>query len=360
MLQRDQPKINSSKKVLILSLGRTGSLPVYAENIIANFTIKKFDIVISRNRFIKNHVENAIKIRTYNDKISFFFKTLIYLPFKFGFLLPKIYREYDVLYLPYQHFWDIPFILLFRILKRRVVFTIHDGILHDGEKNFISQYLTNIRMKNASQFIFLTSYVKNLVEDECKLFKESVIIPHPILENKFTKIKQGEINSKNLLFLGRIDKYKGVELLMRSAVQAENYFDKLIIAGKSQYKVKYVRHSKIEVKDKYLTEEEIGILLSWADILILPYTEATQSGVITLGIFAELPMICTRVGGFSEQLAEDECFWITPNEKDLILSIQEIFNNPVRYREIKMKLKNKKKELSWSKIAGRIENFLFV
>ncbi len=147
-------------------------------------------------------------------------------------------------------------------------------------------------------------------------------------------------------------------MLMNSAVAISNEFDKLIIAGKSLYPIEYLKHEKIEIKDKYLSEEEIGELLSWADVLILPYTEATQSAVITLGIYAELPMICTNVGGFSEQLREDESFWCEPNKEDLAFAIEEAFKNLEKYNNIKSRLMEKKNELSWSAIAEQIEHIL--
>ncbi|MFD0834736.1 glycosyltransferase family 4 protein [Mariniflexile aquimaris] len=346
------------KKTLVLSLGRTGILHIYAEKMISNFKDIDYDVIISRDRILKNKVKNAIEISTYKDKKSFILNTLLFFPIKFLSLIPQLYKNYDILYLPYQHLWDIPFILLFKLLGRKVVFTVHDGVLHTGERNFIMQFLTNYRMRHSNCLIYLTQYVKRLVEERYKIIKPSHIVPLPIIENDFINIKKRNRDSKNLLFLGRIDKYKGVEMLMDSVFDIPNEFDRLIIAGKSLYTIDYLKHEKIEIKDKYLSEEEIGALLSWANVLILPYTEATQSAVITLGVYAELPMICTKVGGFSEQLAEDESFWCEPNKEDLALTIKEVFKNPEKYNNIKNKLTEKKNDLSWSVIAKQIEHIL--
>lgn len=347
------------KKILILSLGRTGSLPIYGEEISSRFKNQNFDILVSKDRTQKRKLINAIEIKTYKNKFTFILNTLIYFPIKFLFFMPKIYKKYSVLYLPYKHFWDLPFILLFKILNRKIVFTVHDGILHKGEKNIITQGLMYIRLKYATEFIFLTSYVKRLVENKYNNLKKSHIIPHPIIENSFFVEKEQIVNTKNLLFLGRIDRYKGVEMLMNSAVKSSLFFDELIIAGKSTYSFNTLKSQKIKTIDKYLSEEEIGTLLSWADILILPYTEATQSGVIALGIFAEKPMICTRVGGFSEQLNDDECFWSDVDEYDLAKVIKEAFCNLKKCEEIKQKLKEKKRNLSWETISMKIEKLLF-
>ncbi|QTE21497.1 glycosyltransferase family 4 protein [Polaribacter cellanae] len=347
------------EKVLILSLGRTGSLPIYGEEIAKKIKNQSFDILISKNRLIKNKIPNSIEIKTYTNKITFLLNTFFYLPIVLLLLSPKIIKKYNTLYLPYQHLWDFPFIFLFKILNRKIVFTIHDGVLHAGERNIVSQKMTNYRIKKASEIIYLTSYVKGLVENELGYLKKHHIVPHPIIENKFFKKNTKIRNTKNLLFFGRIDKYKGVEMLIDAAQLSSKSFDKLIIAGKSQYYINFVDTNQISLIDKYLSEKEIGELLSWADVLVLPYKEASQSGVITLGIFCELPMICTNVGGFTEQLEDDECIWCNPNTESISKAIDTVFNDKTRYYSIKNKLKLKKQSLTWEKIASKIEEIIF-
>lgn len=347
-----------TKKTLILSLGRTGVLPFYGEEVAENFSKTQFDFYASKNRLVKTKRSYKIKeIKTYNGVISFLINTLFILPFYFICLTPKIIREYDVLYLPYKHFWDIPFVFLFKLLNKKIIFTAHDGWLHEGERNFFTQGLNNYRLNKATTVIFLSKYVESMVRNKILLKSKSVIIPLPIIENRYVKFNNNN-NNKNILFLGRIDKYKGIELLMESVLLIENDFDKLIIAGKSNYEINYIKHPKIEIKDYYLSEVEMGALLSWADILVLPYTEATQSGVIALGIYAELPMLCTNVGGFKEQLLNDEAFWCDPNLDSLSKRLKEVLSQKEQRLKIIEKMKRKKTKLTFANISNQIENLL--
>jgi glycosyltransferase involved in cell wall biosynthesis len=50
-------------------------------------------------------------------------------------------------------------------------------------------------------------------------------------------------------------------------------------------------------------EDEIGELLSWSDAVVLPYREASQSGVAAAALAAGRFVLATRVGGLPEQLA---------------------------------------------------------
>ncbi len=341
------------RKTLILSIGRTNSLPLYAKYIIENSNIQERDFIVSKQSDYTINSLGEIAINTYKNKKEFLLRTLFYLPFKFVSLIPKLYKEYDVLYLPYMHFWDLPFILFFKILKRKVVITAHDGILHDGENGKLLSFLNKFEIKSADELIVLTEFVKQLIIKKFQYKNKIHVIPHGLIENKFIKRKD-QTGSKNLLFLGRISKYKGVELLIESVSEISESIDKLIIAGKSIYNINYGNHPKIEIQDNYLSDQEIGELLSWADVLILPYLEGSQSGVIALAINAELPMVCTNVGGFKEQLENDEAIWVSPNKESLKEGILSIINNVDLQNKIKFKLKQKKEVLSWAQITKQL------
>lgn len=344
-------------KILILSLGRTGSLPVYAERICKEFSELDYLLVVSKNRFDKT-VENSniFEIKTYTDKVSFLLNTIFLYPIYFFKIFRKIKKlKINTLYLPYKHLWDLPIIFLFKLLNKRVIFTVHDGILHTGERNVFTQFQNKLRIRFATEYIFLTNYVKEKVYKEYQLHNPFYIVPHPIIENNFIDLIRKK-ETKNLLFLGRIDKYKGIELLINTIRNNNIVFDKLIIAGKSQYKLDFPElDDRIEIIDRYLSEQEMGAYLSWANLLVLPYTEATQSGVITLGIYAELPMVCTDVGGLSEQLTPDECFWCQPNENSLFKAVSEALSYSTKYDSIELKMKKKKEHLSWQNISAMIE-----
>jgi glycosyltransferase involved in cell wall biosynthesis len=52
-------------------------------------------------------------------------------------------------------------------------------------------------------------------------------------------------------------------------------------------------------------EDEVGALLGWADAVVLPYREASQSGVAAAAIAARRAVIATNVGGLAEQLRDE-------------------------------------------------------
>lgn len=344
---------------MILSLGRTGSLPLYSDNIVLHFPENSYDYYKSKYAIEGISIPNQKSLITYKSAFSFILNTLFILPFYSLVLLPKIVKNYRILYLPYFHLWNLPFILLFRLLGRDVILTVHDGILHKGENGFLLQQYSNLNIRLSSKLIFLTNYVKVNVEKTLKLIKTSIIVPHGLIETISLVDSPSKINrGKNILFIGRISPYKGVELLAEVIEDIRDKIDKCVIAGKSIYELKIKDTDKLKIQDKYLSDIEIGGLLNWADILVLPYLEATQSGVITLGISSELPMVCTNVGGFNEQLDQDECIWVEPNKDSLKKGLVHLIENQSQRDYLIKKMHKKKLSLKWDTISLQIFKFL--
>lgn len=345
------------KKVLILSLGRKGGSVRYAKEIIDNLNFNK-DVFVSRFCLegLPNHSRRII---TYQNPLQFVAYTLLFLPL---FIVKITYRVikgyYDILYLPYFQYWSILPIILFNLFKKKVVVTIHDGVLHTGDGYPFEQYLNRIYIKKANALIFLTNHVKDLVERNIPFKGTSSVIPHGIIKPAGIKHMEREMSDQPvLLFLGRINKYKGIDLLVEavSKIPARLY-DRLIIAGKSSYNLQNLAaYPKIELIDKWLTEEEISGLINESDLLILPYLEATQSGVVMMGIAGAIPMICTRVGGLVEQLLEDEeALFVEPDPDSLFDGIVRILTNKNLYKRISSNLYIKEKTLSWKNISNKI------
>jgi len=342
---------------MILSLGRTGSMPSYADHIVCHFPKGSYDYFISKYAINPSSISEAQPLRTYRSGMSFLFNSLFILPFYVLYFLPKIIKNYQRLYLPYFHLWNFPFILIFRLLNREIIYTVHDGILHMGENSFFLQKYSDLNLKSASKLIYLTQYVKTRVENTLKINKPSLVAPHGLLENDYICMDIPK-NGKNLLLMGRISPYKGAELLAETVAEISDEIDQCIIAGKSNYKLQIKETPKLKILNQYLSEKKVGDLLNWADILVLPYLEASQSGVIALGIYAELPMVCTQVGGLKEQLGEDECVWVEPNRKSLKRGILELVQSREKREFLVRRMKEKKKLLQWENIAENIYNFI--
>jgi len=68
----------------------------------------------------------------------------------------------------------------------------------------------------------------------------------------------------------------------------------------------------VHFHSEYVPNEQIAVYFSACDAVVLPYLEATQSGVAQLAIGFEKPMIATSVGGMPETIHNGETGLIVP------------------------------------------------
>lgn len=304
------PNNAKQKRILILSLCRQGGgFEHYARAIIERLTLP-YTLIQSRYANPQCKRDEAKFIPTYQGKISFVLNSLFLLPVLFARFF-FMARHYDVLFLPHFHFWNLAFILAFRLRGKSVVLVEHDGRVHIGDEK-LQQPLINACLKYATHIIFLTHYVKSLIAPHLLEGKEVAVIPHGIFDFEgLTRAPKAFCPKPTLLFFGRVSKYKGIELLLDSMAQVPlRLFDKLIIAGKSLYRYSTAHlpkelQAKLEIRDEFLSQEEVVELFNRAQILIMPYIEATQSGVAALALANAMPTICTKVGGLGEQFVLD-------------------------------------------------------
>lgn len=366
---------NTPKNVLMASLTRKGGgFEHYTISILEHFSLP-YTIYQSKYVNIESKIACAKTITTYTNKLTFVLNSLFILPFIF-IKLCFIARRYDVLYLPHFHFWNIIFILAFRLHNKPVVLTEHDGIVHLGDELPLQQTLINTCIKHSTHIIFLTHYVKSLVSPKLLENKHISVIPHGIFAFDGLQTKQKSYTSKpTLLFFGRVSKYKGIELLLEAInTLPEDSFDKLIIAGKSSYtydmsNLKESIREKIEIIDTFLSQKEIVTLFNQSHILIMPYLEASQSGVAAVGIANAMPTICTDVGGLKEQfiLANSNggggndklCSIICqPNANDIASCILHLAKDRVLYNTLSHDLALLAESLKWQNISAQIQKVI--
>jgi glycosyltransferase involved in cell wall biosynthesis len=110
-----------------------------------------------------------------------------------------------------------------------------------------------------------------------------------------------------LLFFGRLLPYKGLDLLagaLATLPPDASIAVRVVGRGPESQALDALRACRgVTVENRWVPETEIGALLAWSDALILPYREASQSGVAAAALAAGLPVIATRVGGLTEQLS---------------------------------------------------------
>ena len=257
-------------------------------------------------------------------------------------------------------------------LKKRgcKVISILDNVI-PHEQRFFDKPLTTWFLKQNSGFVVMSESVRS---DLLSLQPDArfILQEHPLYDhfgekvNKQLAVEQLKLDprKKTLLFFGLIRDYKGLDLLIAAmSLLDESY--QLIIAGESYGDFEKYRQaiesssarSRIEVLNRYISDDEVPQLFSAADLLVTPYRSATQSGVIPVAYHFDVPVLATDVGGLKESIERAGTGLVClPTVESLSESIQEFFrlNKDIFVENIQ----KEKKALSWETFAGALTGFI--
>jgi glycosyltransferase involved in cell wall biosynthesis len=126
---------------------------------------------------------------------------------------------------------------------------------------------------------------------------------------------------RTLLFFGHVRRYKGLDVLLRAmplVLRREEC--RLVVAGEfydpiERYEA-IVREAGIdrhvEIHPRYVSNAEAARLVAAADVLVLPYTTATQSAVLRVAAENALPAIASRAGALAESIEHDVTGLLVP------------------------------------------------
>jgi glycosyltransferase involved in cell wall biosynthesis len=202
-----------------------------------------------------------------------------------------------------------------------------------------------------------------------------LLIPHPIYNQFGEKLSRNEALSKLgiadhsdrkiLLFFGIIRDYKGLDVLLKSLTDLdESYF--LVVAGEVYGSFeKYEKiitelglKNRIALFNNYIDDSDVKNYFSAADVCILPYKSATQSGITNISYHFELPIIATNVGGLAETIIHEKTGLIVDevSEKALANSIMSYFQN-YDSNTMAREIKRINEENSWENFSERLLDF---
>ena len=350
------------EKILIVNLGRKGSGPVYSLEMVKaleQLGTYRIKALISRQcenfeAWQKSGID-LITIDTFESNKEFVLNTLDIS--RFVRLIKEI-KKYspDYLYIPMIHLWNPIVNLMAKGAK--IITTIHDITQHKGEESFIMDSLRKIVLKQSHKIIILSESLREKLVYQKVKSEDIFVIPHA----NFTyygenfDIEKKNYNNGRILFFGRINAYKGLDVLLEAMkiVVKENSNIKLSIVGNGDIKP-YEEQIKelganIESNVRWIKDEEVEGFFMKSDFVVVPYIEASQSGVIPLSYSFGLPVIASRIGGIPEQVVDGETgYLLEPNNVvDLAEMILDLSSSELKRKELgKNAYIFAKEKLSW-------------
>jgi glycosyltransferase involved in cell wall biosynthesis len=193
----------------------------------------------------------------------------------------------------------------------------------------------------------------------------------PLCIREHVQTKSHNDSSVRLLFVGRIEPRKAVDILLCAAAKAlpackslEIHLVGQIVCGEKfdplgEFEKKYANfewRKRIIVWGE-VNDEKLQQIYASSDIVCLPSRYESFGLVLVEGMIHSLPLIASRVGGMPE-VADDTCCLFFENEdsEGLAKNIQRLANNPSLRRQMGMAARQRyEKNFSPEVVTRRLE-----
>lgn len=238
---------------------------------------------------------------------------------------------------------DVVFLAPAKFCGARVLVTVHDARLHPGENSLLRRAMYRFSLACADDYVTVSRFVQAAFV-EVRPGREVFLVENGLIEDLGPPSParlRAPGQTLRLLFHGRIRFYKGVHVLLEAMalIEARRRDIALIIAGEgadANLRSAAAALATVETIFERTSDSVRAQLYERADVNVLPYLEASQSGVAQRGLFAALPAIATPVGALPEQLIDGEsCLMVSPgNAVELAAAIETLADNSALYNRL--------------------------
>ena len=258
---------------------------------------------------------------------------------------------------------------------------IADNII-PHEKHFFDIPLARYFVKRQSGIVTLSHAVEDQLKELCPGVK-STTIPHPLYSNFGERIDtlqarrqlgmQGTdeevLGRRVLLFFGLIREYKGLDILLEALPLLGPSYT-LVVAGEAYGSFDKYRQiidserfapvrDNLMLHERYIPDGDVKVYFSAADLSVLPYRSATQSGISSISWNFDVPLITTPVGGLVESVGKAGTGMLTDDitAQSVAAAVEKYFAEN-RKEEYLYNISRLKKELGWEAFATKLEDFI--
>ena len=253
----------------------------------------------------------------------------------------------DVIFVLSHHTTNI--ILDDFLKKYNVVYQVHDPEPHIGT-SFLEKYILQVQLKKFAKFskkiIASAEDVKRKTLNVIDYDEKNIdVIPLAVLDNYIDDSIEPSNDDIDLLYYGKIRKYKGLDTFIEalSILEKEGIKPKIKIVGGTDV-------LKVFPNIKYIPDNvtiegfaENKLLISYikkAKALVLPYHEATGTMAIGQAFYYGTPVIATDVGCFEEYVGDGGIICKHSDPISLANSIKSLISNVNLQKELSAKARD--------------------
>lgn len=213
--------------------------------------------------------------------------------------------------------WSIIFLYpIIKFLRLNFIIWIHDPELHSGERKKIKAarfIIDKFIIKNSKNIIVSYNEAKKIVSSKYNYKEEKIrTIFLPELPNMNYKDFETNNLRYDCIFYGRIEEYKGIDILIKAISIIKNKKNKkikvcIVGRGKQSQEIwslieKLNLNVNIDFFNKYVEDYKLAELISQSKIVVLPYKDATGSQTVQIANYYKKIVVANKVGCFRDYI----------------------------------------------------------
>ncbi len=340
------------------------NLGEYDYSLLSNIKNTEITFIGNKKFQYKNTPFNKKLVFNYSDKKGFF-KTISYLLSLTKLFFLIISKKPGIIHIQWIKLYSVE-LFYYKLIKLispslKIIFTAHNLLPHntgDKFKPIFTKFYTlcdeiivhTVLSKDEMVRIF------NIPESKIHVVRHGIFKVNYNKEDLNKQIEhfsnKYDLKSKTIISaLGNISKYKGTDLLIDAWKGSNKLHDNyhLIVAGKGNLDEINISEPlpNATIINRFLTDYEFLALIKLTDLLVLPYREISQSGLLLTALGERVPILVSQVGGLTEPFDIAKIGWQLPKGFSPF-ELANILENIVDNKDTITEIKNN--ENAWNKI----------
>jgi glycosyltransferase involved in cell wall biosynthesis len=247
------------------------------------------------------------------------------------------------------------------LVRRPLLINVHEPTVPTGSRSLALSLAKRILIPRADHIIVHSDVCKSLMLERWHLpvgkVSKVALGPMEIFRAWWSQGPGSRDADREVLFWGRLTPRKGVDVLLRAAFRVSQRIEqvKFVIAGETVggYVLpplpELANGGVIQVIDRRLTNSELAERISRAALVVAPYRDAMQSGVVLAAYAFGRPVVVSDAGGLVEQVCPGSTGMVfqSDNAEDLAQSICTLLLN----REERLRMQSRIRDLCASTLS---------
>ena len=222
-------------------------------------------------------------------------------------------------------------LVIAKIFHNKIVYLLHDPIPHEGEP-FLRKMILKIQnyyvCKKSFRIVVASENIKEMISRR-KFYDKTSIIELGILDNLIYDNICIKNKSYDILFFGRLEKYKGLGVLANALriLEKNNIKCNSCIVGRGNIDEKIFDGIDNLVRyNEYVSYRKLADIIDSSKVVVLPYINATGSQTVQISYYYKCPVIASDVGCFVDYIENNKTGFLfkAGDSKELAICIKNL------------------------------------